>query len=190
MKQPYRECNVLNKLSIPLSMLITVSIILISGKGVAAELPPLTHKLTTLKKVLKAPSLRLKNLDDEIIDIKDLKGKVVVVNFWATWCPPCRREMGSLERLHISTKDKNVVILAVNIGEDVDTVFSFLGQVEPSPTFPMLLDPSAKSMPLWKVRGLPTTYIISPNGTLVYRAIGGREFDHPDIEQAIINLNK
>lgn len=190
MKQDYRECNVLNKLSIPLSMLIMVAIFLVPGKGMAAELPPLTHNLTTLKKVIKAPSLRLMNLDDEIIDIKDLKGKVVVVNFWATWCPPCRREMGSLERLHLATKDKNVVILAVNIGEDFDTVFSFLGQIEPSPTFPMLLDPSAKSMSLWNVRGLPTTYIIAPNGTLVYRAIGGREFDHLDIQQAIISLNK
>ena len=179
----------LNKPSIPLSILITVAIFLVAGKGVAAELPPLTHKLTTLKKVINAPSLRLKNLDDEIIDIKDLKGKVVVVNFWATWCPPCRREMGSLERLHLAAKDKNVVVLAVNIGEDVDTVFSFLGQVEPSPTFPMLFDPEAKSMTLWKVRGLPTTYILAPNGTLVYRAIGGREFDHPDIQQAIIKLN-
>jgi len=181
---------VLNKLSMPLGILITITIFLVVGKGIAAELPPLTHKLTTLKKVINAPSLRLKNLDDEIIDIKDLKGKVVVVNFWATWCPPCRREMGSLERLHLATKDKNVVVLAVNIGEDVDTVFSFLGQVEPSPTFPMLFDPEAKSMSPWNVRGLPTTYIIDPNGTMIYRAIGGREFDHSDIQQAIIKLIK
>ena len=190
MRQHYKEYNVLNKLSMPLGILITITIFLVVGKGIAAELPPLTHKLTTLKKVINAPSLRLKNLDDEIIDIKDLKGKVVVVNFWATWCPPCRREMGSLERLHLATKDKNVVVLAVNIGEDVDTVFSFLGQVEPSPTFPMLFDPEAKSMSPWNVRGLPTTYIIDPNGTMIYRAIGGREFDHSDIQQAIIKLIK
>jgi len=129
-------------------------------------------------------------MDEEIVDIKDMKGKVIVINFWATWCPPCRREMGSLERLHLATKDKNVVVLAVDIGEDIDTVFSFMGQVNPSPSFPILFDQDAKSMKPWKVRGLPTTYIINPNGDIVYRAVGGREFDHPDIQQTILNLSR
>jgi len=168
-----------------LLMVLTLSV---SGIAYAAEIPPLTHKLTVLNPPINAPSLRLKNMDDEIVDIKDLKGKVVVVNFWATWCPPCRREMGSLERLHLATKDKNVVILAVNIGEDVDTVFSFMGQIDPSPSFPILFDLEAQSMKHWKVHGLPTTYIINPEGKIVYRAIGGREFDHPDILNAVIKL--
>ena len=168
--------------------LLLVLTLSLSGVTLAAEIPPLTHKLTALNPPINAPSLRLKNMDDEIVDIKDLKGKVVVVNFWATWCPPCRREMGSLERLHLATKDKNVVILAVNIGEDVDTVFSFMGQVDPSPSFPILFDLEAHSMKLWKVHGLPTTYVINPEGKIVYRAIGGREFDHPDILNAVIKL--
>lgn len=175
-----------NKLLI---ILFTATILLVSGMSHATELPPLTHKLTAIKKTIKAPNLQLQNMDDEIIDLKDLKGKVVIVNFWATWCPPCRREMGSLERLHLATKDKNVVVLAVNIGEDIDTVFSFMGLIDPSPSFPILFDADAISMKHWKVLGLPTTFIINPNGTLAYRAVGGREFDHPDILQTIINLN-
>lgn len=161
-----------------------------SGMSHATELPPLTHTLTAIKSSIKAPSLRLQNMDNETVDINDLKGKVVVINFWATWCPPCRREMGSLERLRLATKDKNVVILAVNIGEDIDTVLSFMGTVEPSPDFPILFDPDASSMKVWKVKGLPTTYIVHPNGTIAYQAVGGREFDHPNILQTIINLSR
>jgi len=127
-------------------------------------------------------------MDETIVDIEDLRGKVVVVNFWATWCPPCRREMGSLENLYQLTKDNNVEVLAVNIGEDVDAVFSFLGQVDPSPTFQMIFDPEAISLKDWKVRGLPTTYIISSGGNIAYKAVGGREFDHPDIVKDILDL--
>jgi len=156
----------------------------------AQDLPPLTHKLTPIKAPSAAPVLKFQNMDEEPVDLKDYRGKVVVVNFWATWCPPCRREMGSMERLYQATRDKNVEILAVNIGEDLDTVFSFLGIVEPSPTFPMLFDSDAVSMSKWKVRGLPTTYIVDIEGRLAYRAIGGREFDHPAIQQAILALGQ
>jgi len=175
-----------NLLTIPLTAIILFA----SSFSFSSELPPLTHTLTAVTKTFKAPALRLKNLDEEFVDIKDLRGKIVVVNFWATWCPPCRREMGSLERLHLATKDKNVVVLAVNIGEDIDTVFSFLGTVEPSPSFPMLFDPDAESLGRWKVMALPTTYIIGPDGTIAFRAVGGREFDHPNILEAIASLNR
>ena len=155
----------------------------------AADLPPLTDGMTALKTPSIAPALRLKDLDDEIIDITTMKGKVVVINFWATWCPPCRREMGSLERLHLATIDKGVVVLAVNIGEDEDTVFSFLGTIDPLPSFPILLDMEGSSMEAWKVRGLPTTFVIDSNGFIVYRAVGGREFDHPELIRDIMALH-
>jgi len=150
----------------------------------------LTHKLTPIRTPSVAPDLIFHNMDEEKVDLKDYRGKVVVVNFWATWCPPCRREMGSMERLYQATRDSNVEILAVNIGEDLDTVFSFLGTVEPSPTFPLLFDTDAVSMKQWKVKGLPTTYIVDSEGRLAYRAIGGREFDHPAIRKAITALGQ
>ena len=189
MKQLYRGCSVLNNTLVHLLFLLLSISLFTVGIIHAAELAPLTHNLTKIKKSMPAPNLRLKNMDDEFVDIKDLKGKVVVVNFWATWCPPCRREMSSLERLHLATQDKNVVILAVNVGEDIDTVFPFMGIINPSPTFPILFDIDAKVMNEWKVRGLPTTYIASPYGNIVYRAVGGREFNHPSIQQAVISLS-
>ncbi len=154
----------------------------------AEGLPPLTHSLTAIKSTTIAPELRFRDLDEDLVDIRDLKGKVVIVNFWATWCPPCRREMGALERLYQSTKDHNVEVLAVNIGEDSDTVFSFLGIIEPSPNFKFLFDTDGTSMEKWDVKGLPTTYILNPDGAIVYRAVGGREFDHPDIRQKVTDL--
>jgi len=81
------------------------------------------------------------------------------------------------------------VVLAVNIGEDLDTVFSFMGQIEPVPTFPVLFDSDAVSMEKWQVKGLPTTYIIDSNGQIIYRAVGGREFDHPDIINKVLGLH-
>ena len=167
---------------------LTFFFLIVSSNSHSEGLPPLTHSLTAINKTVAAPALRFQNLDEEMVDLKSLKGKTVIVNFWATWCPPCRREMRSLENLYQSTKDKNVEILAVNIGEDIDTVFSFLGAIEPSPTFPMLFDSDAVSMKVWSVKGLPTTYIINPDGNVVYKAIGGREFDHPGIKNKIIKL--
>lgn len=189
-KQHYGELNVLNKKYIQtlLLTLISSTILFASGMSHAAGPPPLTHNLTVIKKPKLAPALQLKNMDDELVNLKDLKGKVVVVNFWATWCPPCRREMSSLEQLHLATQDKNVVVLAVNVGEDIDTVFPFMGMIDPAPSFPILFDTDGAVMTKWKVRGLPTTYIVSPEGKIVYRAIGGREFDHPSIQKAVISL--
>jgi len=164
--------------------------LLVVANSRAADLPPLTHNLAAVENPPAAPPLRLKNMDDEIVDIKDMRGQVIVLNFWATWCPPCRREMSSLERLHLATADKGVLILAVNIGEDEETVFSFMGVIDAAPTFPVLLDPDSHSLEQWKVQGLPTTYIIDQNGRVAYRAVGGREFDHPDIIKQVVGLHK
>jgi len=110
---------------------------------------------------------------------------VVLVNFWATWCPPCRREMPSMERLYQKLKGEPFVILAPNQLETFDLVFAFTGQLEPAPTFPILLDDTGKSAPAWGVKGLPASFVVDRQGRVAYRAMGGREFDHPEIVKVI-----
>ena len=136
--------------------------------GKAQTLPP-------LDKPFAAPDFALKGEDGKTYRLSDYRGKVVVLNFWATWCPPCRYEMPSMERAHQKMKGEDIAILAVNVGEDEATVFAFTGQYPLS--FPMPLDLDGSVIAKYPVIGLPTTFIVDPLGQVTHRAIGGREWD-------------
>jgi len=168
---------------------IVAALLLLALGAVAAaqESPPLTHGLTAVEPY-PAPELVLEDMDDNPVDLASLRGNVVVINFWATWCPPCRREMPSLERMHQEIGAQGVSVLAVNVGEDFETVFGFLGAVDPSPTFPVLFDRDGAALQRWGVRGLPTTFIVDAAGRVVARAVGGREFDHPELTRRLSSL--
>ncbi len=153
----------------------------------AADLPLLSHSLTRLPPQ-PAPVLQLKDLDGTRHDLRQLKGSVVLINFWATWCPPCRREMPSMQRLLQAFKGEALAVLAVDVGEDVDTIDAFTSQLEIRPTFPILLDTRSSALQAWNVAGLPTTFLVDRQGNVVASAIGGREFDHPAIVEAIREL--
>jgi len=157
--------------------------------ALAADLPPLSHSLTT-QAPRPAPTLRLKDLGGTAHDLAQLKGRVVLVNFWATWCPPCRREMPSMERLSQALKGEAFSVLAVDVGEDADTIDAFTSQFDAAPTFPILLDTKSRVMQAWKVAGLPTTFLVDRQGRVVASAIGGREFDHPEMVEMIRGLLK
>jgi peroxiredoxin len=131
-----------------------------------------------------APDFRLPDDEGDMHALSDYKGKTVIINFWATWCPPCRAELPSMNRAWKKLKDHNVQMLALNVGEDEDTVFAFTGEQEID--FQILLDQSGEVANQWPMRGLPTTYIVNKEGQVVYRAIGGREWDSDEI----INLIK
>ncbi|MDP3515276.1 MAG: TlpA disulfide reductase family protein [Sulfuritalea sp.] len=120
-----------------------------------------------------APTLALPDLDDKPVDLARYRGKVVLVNFWATWCPPCRKEFPSLGRVRKLFKPADFEVLAVNVGEDPETAFSFAGAVD----FPILFDRDSQAMARWQVKGLPSTYVVDRRGRLALRAVGGREFD-------------
>ncbi|MGD9000114.1 MAG: TlpA disulfide reductase family protein, partial [Granulosicoccaceae bacterium] len=92
--------------------------------GLLGPLPALSAQPNVLHPVQgqpPAPGFELKDIDDRLHRLSDYRGKVVIVNFWATWCPPCRFELPSMEKLWQATQDKDVIMLAINIGEDADT---------------------------------------------------------------------
>jgi thiol-disulfide isomerase/thioredoxin len=152
------------------------------------ETPQLSHQFTPLEPPLPAPAFSLEDMDGQTHDLADYRGKVVLVNFWATWCPPCRREMPALEQLYLKLRERGFVVLAINQWEDPDLVFAYLGQLDVFPTFPLLFDPDSRIAMDYRVKGLPTSFLIDRQGRLVYRAIGGREFDHPEIERVVTSL--
>jgi thiol-disulfide isomerase/thioredoxin len=144
--------------------------------------------MTAVSPPLATPDFTLADMDGEQHSLSDFRGQVVMLNFWATWCPPCRREMPSMERLYSKLKDQGFVVVAVNQFEDPDLVFEFTGRLSLAPTFPILFDRDSRVAEQFKVKGLPTTYLLDKQGRIHYRAIGGREFDHPEIEAMIKTL--
>jgi thiol-disulfide isomerase/thioredoxin len=180
------------KLRNPVAGLILATLYLlgVSPAGcLGADLPPLSHSLTR-QPPQPAPALKLADLVGTPHDLAQLRGRVVLVNFWATWCPPCRREIPSMERLSQILKGEAFSVLAVDIGEDADTVDAFTSQFDSAPSFPMLLDTHSHVLQAWKAAGLPTTFLVDQQGRIVASAIGGREFDHPEIVQTIRELLK
>jgi len=163
-------------------------LLVFSAQAAEPQQPKLGHHLTALSEPLPAPDFTLKDMDNKQFSLKDYRGKVVMLNFWATWCPPCRREMPSMERLHQKLKGKDFVVLALNQMEDGDQVFAFTGDLGVDLTFPILFDKDSSVSRAYGVMGLPTTYLIDKKGNMRFRAIGGREFDHPEVEKQILQL--
>lgn len=112
----------------------------------------------------------LEDLNGNKVSLSDFKGKKVFLNFWATWCPPCKAEMPDIEKLYQETKDTELVILAVNVGEDKKTVQDFI--IEKGYNFPVLLDVKGEISQMYQVTGIPTTYLIDTKGYLDDGATG------------------
>ena len=156
--------------------------------ALSAQEPELSHALALLDSPVIAPSFSLGDMEGESHALGDYRGKVILLNFWATWCPPCRHEMPAMERLYQRFRERGFVVLAINQWEDPDHVFAYTGALDVFPSFPILFDPKSSVSQEYGVKGLPTSFVIDRKGRLVYRAIGGREFDHPEIVQIIEGL--
>jgi len=160
---------------------------------IAAFLSPLVVGAGSLPQTLTpvadrplAPNFSLQDLDGQVHRLSDLRGRPVIVNFWATWCPPCREEMPSMQRAWERLQSEGVSLLAVDVGEDPDTVFQFMGSYPVA--FPILFDRDGAVSDAWPIRGLPTTFVIDPQGHIAYRAIGGREWDDPKLLEPVLEL--
>lgn len=181
--------NCLKNKLLALTILAFVSSLLVLTANAAwDDQPELGHNLTAVRTPVPAPEFTLEDMDEENHSLKDLRGKVILLNFWATWCPPCRREMPSMERLYQKLNGEDFTVIAVNQMEDGDHVFAYIGQLDVDPTFTILFDKDSKVSNSFRVNGLPTTYLIDKQGKIRYRAIGGREFDHPEVEKQIMQL--
>jgi len=142
----------------------------------------------TVAKPFEAYNFTVRDIDGTEYRLSDYRGKVVVLNFWATWCPPCREEMPAMNRAHKKLSKDNVVILAINVGEDEDTIFEFTGNYPVD--FPLLMDKEGKVIKRYPVMGLPTTYIISPTGIVTHRTVGGREWDNNQLLNELRAMQK
>ncbi len=171
-----------------LTPILLVLLAYLSPAADAREQPKLGHQLTELSRPIAAPDFTLQDMDEKSHRFSDFRGRVVILNFWATWCPPCRREMPSMQRLYDKYRDDGFTVIAVNQMEDPGHVFAFIGQLDTDPTFPMLFDPDSGVSQAYGVKGLPTTFLVDKRGRIRYRAIGGREFDHPEVEAQIEKL--
>jgi peroxiredoxin len=116
-----------------------------------------------------APDFELENLSGEIVRLSDYRGSPVLLNFWATWCGPCRVEMPVFQQYQ-DEPGSDLVVLAVNFDEPARDVQAFVDEFGLS--FPVLLDPGAKVNNLYRVRSYPTTLFIDPEGVIRYRHFG------------------
>ncbi|MBO1510144.1 TlpA family protein disulfide reductase [Metabacillus bambusae] len=123
-----------------------------------------------------APDFELTTLDGEKMSLSSLQGKKVILNFWATWCPPCRSEMPDMQKIQADYNDE-VVIAAVNLTsseKNVDTVKDFVEELELS--FPVLLDEKGKINNQYEVMSYPTSYIIDENGIIGTKFVGAMTY--------------
>jgi thiol-disulfide isomerase/thioredoxin len=132
------------------------------------------------------PPLALRDLKGKEHKLADYRGKVVVLNFWATWCDPCREEMPSMQRLQDKLAGKPFAILAVDYGEGAPRVSDFLKTVPVR--FTVLLDRDTSAATAWKVKVLPTTLVIDPEQRVRFVAVGDIGWDSEPVENEIRKL--
>jgi peroxiredoxin len=144
--------------------------------------------VTELREGHRTPPLRLPRLDGGVTSLADHRDKLVVVNFWATWCQPCTAEMPTLEALWLAYRDRGLVVLGVSVDRDaprpvLDPYVERLGL-----TFPILLDADLVTSRAWRVTGLPATFVVRPGGDAVGMAFGAREWNSAEMRALLESL--
>jgi peroxiredoxin len=142
--------------------------------------------LEAMKDQAATPDFTLPNFDGKKVSLKDFRGKVVFLNFWATWCVPCREEMPAMEKLYQEFKDKNFVVVAVNVKDRKQDALNFAKELKLS--YPIIIDADAQVGLLYGAWGLPTTYLIGPKGEGLARAWGPAEWHSPAARNLIKDL--
>lgn len=158
------------------AMLSLVGVVL-AGPALASD-PFVSLKMSRLPSGSMAVPFELTTLDGKVVKSSELAGKVVLVNFWATWCGPCKEEMPSLARLQKQLDPAQFALLTVTTDLQRQGITHFLSQLEVS--LPVLFDEDQEVSRSFMVRGLPTTIVIARDGTVAGRAVGPRAWDSPE----------
>ena len=144
--------------------------------------------VTELREGQRGPAFRVAALTGGEATLDTWKDKLVILNFWATWCTPCTIEMPSLERLWRAYRERGLVVVAVSVDRDAPRAL-----IEPylknlDLTFPILLDPQMETANAWRVPGVPATFVIRPGGDVVGMVIGFRDWDSQEMRALIDSL--
>lgn len=144
----------------------------------AAELKPWSGK--------QPPPLDLKDLSGHAHRLADYRGKVILVNFWTTWCEPCRDEMPAIERLKEKLTGRPFVVLAVNVDEPEARIRKFLSALPL--TFPVLVDDRGRLAKAWGVRVLPASFVVGPGGDIQYSVVGDLDWSAREVADRIAEM--
>jgi peroxiredoxin len=176
---PGKEYKPINYKSAILVFLVVISLLVI----ISLQLKESGIRLwtrATLDVGYAAPDFAFPNLDGKMISLSAHRGKVVLVNIWATWCPPCVDEMPSMEKLYQGFKGNHFEILAVSIDTlGIKAVAPFMKKYKL--TFPALIDPEGEIKTLYKATGVPESFIIDKEGILIKKIIGARNWASPEV---------
>jgi thiol-disulfide isomerase/thioredoxin len=158
-----------------------------------AGLPLLLHlaiatagQLEPFQGFAQTPALSLEDLQHKVHALQNYRGRVVLVNFWASWCGPCVMEMPGMQRLQNAMNGKPFTLLAVNVEESSGTVWKFAARV--GIQFPLLLDRDGQTATDWGIDIYPTSFLIDPQGRIRYVAYGPRDWDDPEMIKTIEGL--
>jgi cytochrome c biogenesis protein CcmG, thiol:disulfide interchange protein DsbE len=157
-------------------LLATLLLIGLVGYGLWQMLAATNEKTTGLAIGNAAPDFELKTLDGKSIRLSELQGKKVILNFWATWCPPCRAEMPEMQNFY-ENHNKDVEILAVNLTsqDSRDKVGPFIKEY--GLTFPVVLDDEGEVLSMYEIEPIPTSYIIDSEGIIRQKYVGPMTYD-------------
>lgn len=175
-----------------LPWLCYILLTMLAGCSMALAAPQETQgdsrlvKLDTVREEKPAPDFSLHDRKNNLRRLSDYRGHVVVVNFWSTWCIPCRKEMPALERTWLRINTRGGVVLGVAMQDEPADIEHFLAKVPVS--FSILMDRDGEVAKQWGVVGIPMTFILNPEGQIVYKASGIREWDSDLIINRIMEL--
>ncbi len=144
--------------------------------------------LVALPESPQAPDFNLVDTQEQTHRLSDYQGRVVLINFWSVWCAPCRKEMPAMQRAWEQVRDRDVVILAVNLEDNAEQIAQFFAAIPVE--FPVLLSGDQAMMREWSVRVLPTSLVIDPQGRARYRVIGEYHWDDPEALEVLLKLRE